>query len=269
MLIVSSCAPQRAEKFNICPGKATAEQSLAALKSSSGQIKSLKATGRCFAKFIDNEKNRKENFPLKFWFEPPSAIRIHGEIPFNPRALDIGCNKNEFWIALKPKEFGSSFVWGLWSEQGALDDMTIGPGSLLEAFGNLRTDDLQPLSLVREGPFDVLVQREGERLVKKVYIYNCDYRIRRIEYFDENSRIAFVVKLSYSKPVSKEFLFPDRVEITGVDDDNKEQSFRLDFDSIKAASFTDESRKVFFNRPQDIKGYENIYRLVNGEAVEQ
>ena len=269
LLLVSACAPQRIEKFQSCPGKDSAEQSLAALKSGSNQIKPLKASGRCLAKFLDNGKQRKENFPVKLWFAPPGSIRLHGEIAFNPRALDIGCNENEFWIALKPKELGSSFFWGLWSEQGNLDELKIGPASLLEAFGNLRTDGSKSWSLEKSGPFDVLVQKDGERLIKKIHIYNCDYRIRKIEYFDRNNKIVFFVKLSYYKKVSEEFLFPGQIEIIGFDDDKIDQSFKLDFVSIKSASFTEENRKVFFNRPEDTRGFKSIFRLINGQAVEQ
>ena len=269
LLLVSSCAPQRIEKFRSCPGKDSPEQSLAALKGSSNQIKPLKASGRCLAKFLDNGKQRKENFPIKFWFDPPGSIRLHGEIAFNPRALDIGCNENEFWIALKPKELGSSFFWGLWADQSDVNEMKIGPASLLEAFGNLRTDDLKSWSLEKTGPFDVLVQKDGERLIKKIHIYNCDYRIRKIEYFDSDNKIVFFVKLSYYKQVSEEFLFPDQIEITGFDGDKIDQSFRLDFVSIKPASFTEENRKVFFNRPVDTRGFKSIFRLINGQAFEQ
>jgi len=254
----------------LCPGKASLEDSLTALNNQANQIKPFRATGQCFATGYDeNQKRHKEEFSFKLWFNPPNELRLFGDVAFNARGLDIGCNETEFWFAARPKDLGNSFWWGKWSEQRQTPLGSIIFTPLLEAFGKITINNPQDWSLSNQGPFDILTEQSDGRIVRKIYIYCCDYRIRKIEYFNNKGKVGLAVEMSnYSKAFDGS-LFPGELKRTNFRRDGKEDLLRVVFGTVKVYEYSNQKRAVFFERPADLNGFRRIYKVVDGQFLEQ
>ena len=266
LIFLAGCVGPKIEKLAVCPGKASLEDSSAALNNQAGQIKPFRASGQCFATVYEDEKRHKEAFAVKLWFNPPSEFRLFGDVAFNARGLDIGCNETEFWFAAKPKELGNSFLWGKWSEQKGSSRFV--PKLLLDAFGKITIDNPQDWSLSYEGTFDILTEQSEGKIVKRIYIYCCDYRIRKIEYFDDEGKTVFAVELS-NYGAFNGGLFPMELKLTSFRNDGKEDLIRVVLGTVKKYDYTTQKRAAFFERPTDLNGFEHIYRAVDGGLNEQ
>ena len=272
LIIVSftGCATPPVKPKKICPGKQSVAEALQSLSSRVEQIKSFKANGQCFARFYDdNGKRKKEEFTIKLWLNPQSEIRLFGDIAFNARGLDIGSNKDEFWIGAKPKEIGNSFYWGKWDQQENDAKVLINPKVLLEAVGLSGIDCSKTWSLSREGGFDILTKRTGSVESRKVYIDTCDYLVRRIEYFNKGGQKVLAAELDRYKEVVEGFSFPRFIRIVNggsKSEDSVEITFNLK--PAKKTSFNEKQQAVLFGRPEP-RGFEHVYRIVGGKRLEQ
>jgi hypothetical protein len=270
IVFFAGCAPPSVGPKKICPGKQSAAQALQTLSSQAERVQSFKANGQCFATFYDDKgKRKKEEFTIKLWLNPESEIRLFGDIAFNARGLDIGSNKDEFWIGAKPKEIGNSFYWGLWNEQKEQTLLMLGPTLLLEALGIVDYNEQQRWSLSNEKGFDVLKEQIGQKAVKKVYISTCDYRTAKIEYFDDENKEAAVLELTKYKAFFDDVIIPKEIEITIAGTEGKDDSFRIVLKKLQPFEFTEDKRTVFFTRAKQPKGFKHIYKIVNGELIEQ
>ena len=266
VIILTGCAPQVQRPIRICPGAESTIDSLSLLRMRTQNTVSLKANGQCLAKFYVEDKLHKENFPVKLWFNPPCQIRLQGNVAFNARGIDLGSNEREFWLAMKPKEIGNSYFWGRWSEGTGLGELKISPKILLEAFGIIGVDGQESWSLSNDGGFDILTKRNSRgMIIKKVHIYNCDYRISKIEYFGDNGQAVVVMELGEYKDVCAGVLVPKVIKIISFNGNGTEDSFRITLRSVKAVEF---NKKIFFNRPEP-RGFKHIYKIIDGEMVEQ
>ncbi|MBE3143292.1 MAG: hypothetical protein IMZ61_05125, partial [Planctomycetes bacterium] len=104
VLFFAGCAVQ---PIRHCPGKTTADEAIAVLKSRREKITSIRATGQCLLRYHVEGKVRKENFPVKLWVNPPYEIYLQGDVAFDATGLVFGSNADEFWFWLKPKEVSS------------------------------------------------------------------------------------------------------------------------------------------------------------------
>ncbi len=269
-LILAGCAgPRIITPVALCPGKNSVRQSISVLKIRSQDAASFKANGQCFAQFDIDGQIYKENFNVKLWVSPPTEIRLQGDVVFNPRGIDTGSNDSEFWLAMKPKEIGNSYFWGRWSDGASFENFALRPQILLEALGVSRINSEYNWSLVNKGGHDVLTKRDEQgAIVKKIHISCCDYLVRKIEYFGADGQITITVQLTEYKETSGGFPVPGVIEIVAVDDNGKEDMFRITLRSVRAQQFSQRQREVLFNRPAP-RGFEHIYRVINGELVEQ
>ncbi len=267
-LLAGCAAPQIQMPEKICPGKNSVGRSKSVLKARSRNAVSFKANGQCFAKFDIDGQIYKENFNVKLWASPPTGIRLQGDVVFNPRGIDTGSNDSEFWLAMKPKEIGNSYFWGRWSDGACFKNFAIQPQILLEALGISRVNTEYNWSLVNKAGFDILTKRsEQAEIVKKIHISCCDYLVKKIEYFGADGQITIKVRLAEYKEISDGFAVPGMIEIVSVDDNGKEDMFRITLGSVRAQQFSQRQRQALFNRPEP-RGFEHIYRVINGELVE-
>ena len=257
--------------MEICRGRESLTESLSSLKLRSENVVPFEANGQCLAKFYTESESKpdKENFPVKLWVNPPAQIRLHGDIALNARGLDLGSNDSEFWLSIRPKEI-STYWWGSWADQNDLfGQLMIDPEVILEALGNIETTDQKSWSLSNEGPFDVLTKRnQQDAIIKKIYIYSCDYLTKKIEYFDAKGKAVVVTKLDSYKQISKDFFVPATIEIIHRNQDGTEDSLKVTLKSVAPASFTDKKRDVFFARPQP-KGFGHVFKIINGQMIKQ
>ena len=271
ILIVSGCVSKLQKPLPICPGKQSVSSSLYLLRVYANDTKNIRASGQCLAEFAVDGKANKENFPVKIWYNAPSRIRIYGDVAFNPRGLDIGSNKDEFWMAFKPKEAGNSYFWGKWTENTALDELKFGPKLFIEAFGLIEVNQNDNWVLSNNEGTDILSKYDDNgKVVKKIYIYNCDYRVRKIEYFGDSEKVAAALELDDYRDVCNGVLVPQKIHIFNFNDDGTKELFRIKLNSVKATTefYKGKRQKILFSRPEP-RGFEHIYKIVGGEIIEE
>ena len=273
ILILTGCAEQIQKPRQVCPGKETAIEALSVLKSRSQNMVPLKANGQCRLLYYVEQKKHEENFPVKVWVNPPAELFLQGDVAFDPKGIVLGSNENEFWLAIRLKEI-SSYWWGRWEQINYLDELMISPRLVLEGLGVIAVGSVgngdEGWLLSKKEVFDVLTRRNNKvGIIKKIYIYNCDYLLRKIEYFDVNRQAQIIVELDKYERVSEEFSVPRLIKIithgASVDDS---VSVTVRLTSVKSASFSAKQRNLLFTRPEK-DGFKHVYINMGGKWIEQ
>lgn len=272
LLIFAGCAPKIQKPAKICPGKKSVNEALIALRANSQNIMPFRADGHCFLEYYAEGKTKPQSEDLivqQFWVDPPVNIYLQGDKHLIPRAMILGSNEDEFWLAIRPKEI-SLYVWGRWSEQDSTEGPTINPRTLLEALGIGEIDAELDWSLSNKGPYDILTKRERGVITKKVHIFSCDYRVRKIEFFDPKGQVAAVAELDRYEEVSEGFFVPALIKVTTYSQSEKEKpfTFTLTLQRIRPTEINEPQRNYLFKRrPPD--GFKNVGRIVNGEWIDE
>ena len=270
-LIVCGCGPELKLTKRICPGKRTAGESWDVLNAHSENALSLRANGQCRLRYYAERREHNENFPVKLWANPPAEIYLQGDVAFDARGIVLGSNEDEFWLAMKPKEI-SGYWWGRWSDANCPEMLMISPKLVLEGFGIVALDSGgSNWRLSNEGGFDVLTKHNTRGVIqKRIYVNCCDYLIEKVEYFDARGEAIAVVEMDKYKEVSEGFFVPSAIKITTYGEHAVEDAVEVNFSlgSLKVASFTDRQRDRLFTRPEP-RGFEHIYKIVDGEMIEQ
>jgi len=194
-------------------------------------------------------------------------IYVQCDVAFDPKAIILGSNQEEFWLAVKPKEI-SSYWWGRWADQTKASPFGLGPRILLEAIGLGLFDTSDRWSLSKRDGFDVLTRWDNTgRLIKKVYVDSCDFLEHRIEYFDSDGELVAVVELGKYKQVIEGFSIPTRVTLLKMANGRLQGSARLKLSSLKHTEFSQRQREVIFHRPKP-KGFKRQFLIVEGKPVE-
>jgi hypothetical protein len=257
--------------MEICPGKGTVTDALATLQSQSQNIVPLRANGQCRLEYYveGKKKQQRENFEVKLWVNPPAEIYMQGDKALVPKAMVLGSNEREFWLSIRPKEI-STYWWGYWSEQDLSEGLVINPRTLLESLGIGEVETQQDWSLSNEGPYDIIAKKQDDVVIKKIYIYSCDYRVRRIEFFNRDGQAVAGAELDRYEEVSDGFFIPSLIKVTTYAQETGESSLSitLDLKSIKPATINEPQRNVLFKLPQ-VRGFTNVYRIVNGKWFKQ
>ena len=271
ILILAGCAPKIRKPTEICPGKESVAEALAALQSQSQNMMPLRAYGQCRLEYyVEGKKEpQSENFNVKLWVNPPVEIYLRGDKTFVPKAIVLGSNEREFWLSIRPKEI-STHWWGRWSEQDFSERLMINPKTLLEALGIGGVDTEQDWSLSNEGTFDILTKRERGVITRKIYIYNCDYRVRKIEFFDPHGQAVACAELDEYEEVSEGFSVPALIKVTTYNQSNAQDSLSITVKlrSIKPAKITEQRRKLLFERPKP-RAFKHVLEYRDGKWIEQ
>jgi hypothetical protein len=263
-LFFAGCAVQ---PMRHCPGKTTADEAIAVLKSHREKVVSVRATGQCLLRYHAESKVRKENFPVKLWVNPPNEIYLQGDVAFDATGLVFGSNADEFWFWLKPKEV-SSYWSGIWSQAGIWNGLAVTPVIALEAFGSvdIRQGDW---ALSRDGNLDLLTLRNDSGVIlQKIYIEPCDYVVTKMERFDESGDIYLKAEFSGYEKTVEGFLTPSRIKIVAVSQKGDEDSADISLSSVKPTELSAQQRQRLFVKPLP-RGFDHIYRVIDGKAIEQ
>jgi len=271
----AGCAVQEPAKLPICPGKTDVQDSLSAVSSRVEQAVAFRASGQCRLAYYEpgDDGVKRHNLPILLWFHPPSEVYMQGSIAVDPKAVIIGSNAEAFWLALRPKEM-SAYYWGTWDEAQNVEGLMVSPQVVLEAFGIVYRDgraDTDDWSLRNEGAFDVLT-RHGEtgRVLKRIYIYTCDYLVRKIEYFDNSERMVAVAELDGYQTVGEGFEVPTSIVVSARGPDGREDTIDIRLQSIRARRLSEEARRQVFRRdPKDMERFEQVYRYRDGAWVSE
>lgn len=250
-----------------CPGQSSADEAFAALNSS-GQDGSFIAYGQCKARFYNEGKKYDENFKVKLWVDPPHRLRLHGDIFFNARGIDLGANSQQFWLIMKPKEI-DTYWWGQWSQQNGAGNLMLNPKALVEALGVVDSASAQDWKLSKDGGYDVLAgYNYNGQIAKKVYIGKCDYKVRRIEYFGSDGKISMVTQMDRYKQVAGGSSVPGVIEMINHTAGSSGDSVRIKLNSVKPKTLGYDKRAVLFQRPGP-KNIKHVYRVVDGAMYQQ
>ncbi len=262
------------ERLDVCPGQPDAEAALGALAVSAGNAVSLRANGQALLTYHvpDKAKAERHNLPMQMWFSPPTDISIHGSIAVDPRAVVIGSNEEQFWLALKPQEI-SSYYLGAWENARDFEGLMMSPRVILEALGIVVEPADEPnaalWSLANDGPYDILTRRnEAGLIIRRLYIHACDYLVHRIEYFDRRGKIAATAQLRDYELVAEGFRVPTAIRVVSVRPDGRKDSIDIDIQSTKAMELNEQQRQFLFTPPAADK-FEHVYRYEEGQWVSE
>ena len=268
MFILAGCQPPT-KLLSICPGKPTLLDAAAVLRAHSQNAVAFKAFGRCRLEYYADHKTRTENLSLKMAVNPPAEFYLQGDISIVPKAVILGANQQEFWLAIKPKEI-SAYFWGTWKGQNDFRQV-LSPRILLEALGVTAVDATDNWSFSNQGPYDILTKTNPDGSpAKKIYVYSCDYSVRRIEYFDPDGKPAVTAELDGYRSVTAGFSAPTVIRLTNNfanSSDNSVKSVKITLSSMTPCQFTDPQRKQLF-APLPNQAYKNKYIIIDGRPVE-
>ena len=268
LFVLVGCAPKMQKPLQICPGKNSTTEALTALQSQSQNMVSLYARGKCRLQYYDEKKKkRKENLDIRILVKSPVEIYLRGDLSLLSKAVILGSNKSEFWLAARPKEI-STYWWGYWSDLDSSQNLLINPKTILEALGISEIDMQADWSLSNEGPFDILTKREQGVVIQKVFIYCCEYSIRIIEYFDLDGQIIACAELDEYKNITENFFVPSRIKVTTFGQ-SKEDSISIDLNlrSITPREMTEKQNQLF--NPIPTEGFKHIFRLIDDRLIKQ
>lgn len=272
-MLLGGCvsAPPR---LRVCPGKRNAEEALQALAARAESAVPLRANGQGILTYHMPKKRKPErhNLPMKMWFDPPSDIYIQGSVAVDPQAVVIGSNEAEFWLALRPKEMSSYYI-GVWKDVQGFEGLMMSPRVVLEALGIV----VEPAgqlntalwSLENKGPYDILTRRdEAGHIIKRVYVYSCDYLVHKIEYYDRRGKLIAVATLGDYQPVTERFRVPTRIAVESIAPDKRKDSIKISLDSLKETKFNERQRRRLFVPPSPER-FEHVYRYEDGRWVSE
>jgi len=275
MALLAGCVAPGTTQLPSCPGKASAADALAALSARAEKAVPLRVSGgQCRLTYYvpEDDEPKRHNLSMQLWFHPPSQMYIQGAIAVDPKGLIVGCNAEEFWLALRPKEM-SVYYWGQWDEAASVEGLIISPQIVLEAFGIIvqreGVADAGSWSLTNEGPYDVLTfLNASDQVRKRVHIYTCDYLVRKIEYFDREGKLAATAELDDYEPVVEGFDVPTKMLVTAIGPDGRADVAEIKLVSLREKVLSEAAReKVFVRNPGDMDRYESVYRYEDGKWV--
>ncbi len=267
--ILAGCTPKIQKPTQVCPGKRSVADALAALRSNAQNMVPFRANGQCYLEYYPEGKSKPKGEQLtvqQLWVDPPFNVFFQGDKPPLSKVMILGSNANDFWLAIRPEI--SLYCWGKWSEQEFAEGPLINPRTLLEALGIGEIETERDWSLSNKGPYDILTKREGGAITKKIYIFSCDYRVRKIEFFDPQGQVAAVAELDRYEQVSEGFFVPALTKVTTYSESDRKKplSFTLDLHRIRPTKVTELQRDYLFRRPS-AKGFKKVVRVVNGEWI--
>ncbi len=271
VLFFAGCESRILKRMDICPGKTSVAEAMATLQSHSQNITPLKASGQCRIEYYveGKKKPQSENFSVKLWIDPPHNMYLQADKAVLPKAVVLGSNEDEFWLAIRPKEI-SLYYWGKWSDQDIAEGPMLNPRTLLEALGIWEIDTEKDWSLSNEGAYDILSKKEHGVVTKKIYVYSCEYRVRRIEFFDSEGRPVAGAELDKYEEVSDGFFVPGTIEVTSLGRKTEDSfSIKINLESIKPAEIIEQMRTALFKRQDKPRGFKHVRQIIGGKWIEE
>lgn len=272
IIFACGCTTPGPKQLPICPGKANVEEALAALSARGERAVPLYASGQCRLEYYDPDRDKQERHrvALQLWFDPPAKLYIQGAIGVDSKAVTVGSNEEEFWLAMKPDEI-DAYYWGRWEDAGNVEGLLINPRLVLEAFGIVVRPDTAAdsglWSLSNEGPYDILTLRNSQGdLREKLYVFACEYVVHKIEYFDPDGALIATAELEDYAPLVEGFEVPRRIHVTTISPEQHRDTIDVRLSSWREKELSEAAKRKYFNRdPSDMDRFEHVYRYEDGQ----
>ena len=261
LLVLSLCGCQGPQSLPVavpkvqCPGKMTVIDAAAALAKQQTQLGPMRASTRCVMQWRDDKnKSRQEPVDGRVWFIPPDKVIFRGD-KFG-KEVSFGVNAAEFWLRVKPEM--DTYWYGTRPQAHACAHvMPMNPADLAEAIGIVQIDTRWEL-FHRKG-LDILTLSENGRLLKRVFIECCNYRIERVEYFDSAGHITAATDLSDYAMIGDGMTLPSKIRLTAYDSGKADSSVEFQLQQARRFEPTDRQMQLFQRPGRD--GYGTVLRL--------
>ena len=267
LFFLTGCASLVSRPTQICPGKSNTAKAITELQARIDNITAIKAYGLCKLNFYDEKgKKLKEAFPIRLWAEPPSRISLHANMLFNPSAIVVGSNEEEFWVCSPPMK---SYAWGQFNNDGSItlkEEISpelsgFSPQFLLDATGLTKIDNPSNWSLHNADAFDVLEKHTpAGKITKRIYINCCDYTVRTIEYLSSIGNVTASIELDDYKIIAEGINVPHKIQVVQINDAGLPTSADIKLDKIQLAELSDQQQQAFFSRPKP-DSFEKILKI--------
>jgi hypothetical protein len=93
-----------------------------------------------------------------------------------------------------------------------------------------------------------------------VYVNCCDYRVRRIEYYDPQGQVVAATELSDYTPIDPALVVPTHIRLMTIYQGLEESSARIELRNIRRFDPTPAQLENLFSRPGR-DGYGTVLRL--------
>ena len=169
----------------------------------------------------------------------------------------FGSNEKEFWVRIEPLD---SYWWGMREQiDNCSETLPINPHNVTDALGIVQVTT--NWTLEHKDDYDILSLFDGKKLKKRVFVEPQEYRIDRIEYFDNEGFLKAAVNLSNYSKDRNGVVVPMQIEVTsyrfGIQQYDR---VLIELKHVKAWQPNDKQRQKLFKRP-DRDGYGHLYRL--------
>jgi hypothetical protein len=244
-------------KRQICPGAQSVDDAIGRVNSQTVNLESFRASGKSQIRYFSKENSFKERFNVKIWLYPPYKVYLQGDIALDGRAIVCGANADEFWFWVRPRL--SSYWWGTWSDVSAKSTL-FNPRVLIEALGQVRFENRDCWHIENRMGYDILSCVKNGRVVKKVYVSPCDYKVRKIEYFSTTGQIAASAEINNYIDADGGFSVPAKVVVILGLDSGEPFEISIDIKGVKDVDLSPKARRRLFDRP-DAEGFDHVMRI--------
>ena len=232
-MLIGGCVTEP-QRLAVCPGKATVEEALQTLAARAEAAVPLRANGQAMLTYHvpDKKKPERHNLLLQLRFNPPAEVYIQGSIAVDQRAVIIGSNDQEFWLALSPKEI-SSYYLGEWEEVRDFEGLMMSPRVVLEAFGISPSRTARPMRpcggwRTRDPTISSPVATRRATWSSACTSMRAITCVHKIEYFDRRGKVVAVAQLGDYESVGEGFRVPTRIQVVSTAPDGRKDSMEID-----------------------------------------
>ncbi|MCI0498710.1 MAG: hypothetical protein L0Y36_03380 [Planctomycetales bacterium] len=257
-VLLAGCAQPPIEPGKLlCPGKPTLDEAAAMLALQRHNLQPFRAAAECTVSWRD-ENGKKREEPIRgavMAFVPDNKLDFLGELVF--KEVRFGTNETEFWLRVKAEL--DTCWWGTRAQAAQCrEGLIVNPDSLVEALGIM---DVTPdWKMFYRGGCDILSCYDAGKIKKRIYVNACDYRIKRIEYFDAEQVRKVSVELEDYAVGETGITTPTRIRIASFDRMGQEESAMLiRLKNIRPLPPDQIGKKLFVRPGRD--GYAHVYRL--------
>lgn len=253
------------------PGKGTFEEAAGALQARAEGFAPTQINGTCKLSYRDSEGKwrRLPSFTMKFWLEPPHNLYWVGNAAPGPEGkIFLGANQEAFWLSIKPEI--NTYWHGRWDDMPDVTDLELNPRVVLESLGMIEFDPDETWTLENQKGMDVLTCQEtaSARLVKRLYVTTKDYRLAKIQYYDDWGDVAVTVEMERYRVLDGKNFVPTGMRVSRYVQGKLDGRVTFTLRQGVLRQFTERTRVRMF-QPTVPTGYDQVIHVTgSGSSLE-